>query len=596
MTWIHEAVTNMLNHIHPATLVEKKRRSLQLEQFRNFNFGSMRAELGAVFSNSDGIQLRHVPLAYRVALDGGRQYARRPRREWSGASSAQAKAWEDLYRELRVDRTLLGAEQAGVLQQACLIGYWPDASGARRLHRFLPFQVVDVRVGAQWSGDIADADRVVLARSIPDPKGSSSPLARVQPWVALFDLTPDEAWLVLPDSQRIGLFAPSGKNQLGRIPLCWTKRAEPVDTDEDMILPAYAEDVASCQIGINLILSDAEATMRRASRVKVIVTGNDADALPKKMPDVTGTWLVLPGEVTATPVPLDPPLEKYLRAGETTLHYLTQFRYLRPEAYQASIVTGEARRADAEGFLDETERQEGRCQVLEEDLARLIADVERVSPRALALGNPEVRVTFRYVETQANVLQRQQALAVQLANLMTSHVEEVARDKGISDDAARDLLAQRAADMVDRIGSAGGATRSTPGLDRSAPPAAQKIAERNRRLTSELGGSKPATEAGTSAGASGSAAAPAAPTQATASPPSLDAGGDVQKAALNGAQVQAMGEILDAVARGQRPLATARAQLLASFPLDAKAVDDMLAPLAGFRPQGAAPTPAGGAA
>lgn len=465
-TWFHTAVTNMISSIHPSILVEEKRKGLQLEQFRNFDFRSMQLELEALFQNTKNIKLRSVPLAYRVGLDGARQYPKAPRRDFLGVSAAMAKVLDTRYRELRVNRFLLGCEQAGVLQQSYLVGYWPDSSGELALQSFMPFQVADIQVtNPLWNGDISQADKVVLVRTIRNPR--ATPVTQsAMPWCVRFELTPTEAWAVLPDGARLGLFRPDGENPVGRIPLVLTKRAEPVERAEDPILPVCAQDVLSCQIGIVLVLSDSEATTRSQTRVKVLVTGEDADALPKEMPDTAGSWLVLPGDVTATAITMNPPIEKYIRVAETTIYYLSQFRYLRPEAYQASIVTGAARRADAEGFLEEGLRQEGRCKILEEDLLRLIVDVENTRPRALRLELPELDVEFRYVTTPENALQEQQALAVKLSTLMASQVEEVAREENVTTERAREILTQRAEDV--RTFLRDSLRGSTPGLDKLA--------------------------------------------------------------------------------------------------------------------------------
>lgn len=467
MTWIHEAVSNMLSSIHPSIMVEEKRKGLQLEQFRNFDFSSMKKELEAIFTNSAQIRLRHVPLAYRVGLDGARQYPKAPRRQFGGVSSAMAQVFDKLYRERRVNRVLLGAEQAGVLQQSYLVGYWPDSSGQPALQVFYPYQVAEVVVSdPMWNGDIQHVDKITLVRTIQNPNASTPMSQTAMPWCVRFELTPDTAWAVLPDGTQLGIFEPGGGNPLGMIPLVMTKRAEPVERAQDPVFPVCAQDALSCQIGIILVLSDSEATTRSQTRVKVLVSGEDADSLPKEMPDTAGSWLVLPGDVKAQPITMDPPIEKYIRVAETTVYYLSQFRYLRPEAYQASIVTGAARRADAEGFLEEGLRQEGRCTVLEEDLIRLIVGVENTRPRALRLEVPDLEVEFRYVKSAENVLQEQQALAVKLANLMASQVEEVAREENLTTDDARKLLVQRAEDLKTYMVSSmrGG----TPGLDRLA--------------------------------------------------------------------------------------------------------------------------------
>jgi len=61
------------------------------------------------------------------------------------------------------------------------------------------------------------------------------------------------------------------------------------------------------------------------------------------------------------------------------------------------------------------------------------------------------------------------------------------------------------------------------------------------------------------------------------------AGGDVQAAALNGAQVQALSDLVDKVASGKMPSESAQAIAMASFPtVAADVLDRIFAPLAGF--------------
>lgn len=57
---------------------------------------------------------------------------------------------------------------------------------------------------------------------------------------------------------------------------------------------------------------------------------------------------------------------------------------------------------------------------------------------------------------------------------------------------------------------------------------------------------------------------------------------DVQKTALNGAQVQSLQEVVQAVARKELPAPVAREIILAAFEISPEAVDKMLAPLASF--------------
>lgn len=84
-------------------------------------------------------------------------------------------------------------------------------------------------------------------------------------------------------------------------------------------------------------------------------------------------------------------------------------------------------------------------------------------------------------------------------------------------------------------------------------------------------------------------------TTASAAPPALDVapGSDVQRQALNGAQVAELAALIAQVATRQMPAQSARAIILAAYPLDAASVDAMIAPLAAFVPSQTQPAPEG---
>ncbi len=476
------AIHNMLRSLNPALLHEEKRQALQLEQFRCFDFSSMGTELRQLFPNNHTrIRLRHVPLAHRVGLDGAGPYDLSPVREHPGATPPVAERWRQVYRQLNVDELLLELEQAGVLQQSYVIGLWPDGRGQLRLHGFLPYEVASIRFDDPLSprDNIADATEVVLTKTIARP----DVMGRISPWVSLLRLTREEAWQILPDGQQIGLYSEDGVNPLGVLPLVATRRVRPVFSESSRVfatdggfLPTIAQDVLSCQIGLVLGLSHIEYTTRSQTHNKVMASGEDAGDLPGVVEDRPDGVLLFPADVTVQALQLDPPVEKYIRALETTVYYLSQYRYLRPEAYAASIVTGSARRADALGFTAQQRRQETRCRRLEYELKRLIAlGYNATAGTALKLDpDSEMAVTYRHVKSDENVLQEQQARAVKIQNLMGSVVEDIAKEEGITADQARKLAMARMEDLARFMRPAGG---STPGLDKLAPEQAPTVPE-----------------------------------------------------------------------------------------------------------------------
>lgn len=560
MTTVQSAVSNMWRSLNPALIYPEKRDSLQLEQFRCYDFSSIPAEVAAVFQNAVKIRPQNLPLASRVAVDGAGPYDLDPVRELVGVSSQVAQRFSDVYAEMGVNALLLELEQAGTLQQSYLIGSWPDSRGRMRLHSFLPYQVASIAFDDDDAmDDIADASEVVLCRVVQ----RKNALGMVSPWVTQLVLTRTEAWKVLPDGGKVGLFNPDGSNPLGQVPLCATRRVRPVFSATNRtfgadggFLPGIANDVRDCHIGLTLGVSHLHWVVRSQTHTKLAVFGEDAADLPDQIKDTPDGAILFPAEVQVTPITLNPPVEKYIRVLETTTYYLSQFRYLRPEAYAASIVTGSARRADALGFTAQQQRQTTRCVKLEQDLKRLVALVYNATQRtALKLPpDAELKVQHRTVKTDENVLQEQQAMAVKLQNLMTSHVEEIAKAEGITTDAARKRALDRLDDLGKFLRAQPGAAGKTPGLD--------------------------AIDTGTTD-----------PTAEGDGPAALNASGEVQKQALNGAQVEALKGIVGDVASGQLPVESAREMIRASFPIDDSVVDAMLEAVNGFVPR-PAPEPA----
>lgn len=516
-------VTNALSHLNPAFSSENQRASLQLEQIRNWDFSSVETALRAAFKHSQFRSMK-FNLAHRVSVDGAGQYDEVPMRTFGGTSSLVAERWEDVYAELDIDGLLLDAEQAGVLANSYILGVWPDEDGDISVQRFLPHEVVEIDFGINIFGvnDVSKAKRVVLARALPHPSAMS-----ISPWVVRIELTPEEAWIVLPDGVRRGIFDDDGSNPLGRVPLVGRRRALPVvsgtRTERTATwVPRVSEDVLSVQIGMVIGVSQAVGIAEAQTHAKVIATGDDAEGgkrMPARILDTPDNILYLPGNVNVTQLQLNPPIEKLIRSLETSMYYLSQMRYLRPEAYQASIVTGAARRADAEGFHSSQRRQERQCLTLERALCRLIGEVYDLTQRtALKLGEVDLHVEYRHVRSLENVLQEEQARTLRLANYMTDYVREIAREERVTEAEAQAILERRMAEAKGRLEEARPAG-ATPGLD-----------------------------------------------ELTAAGPVAEGAEAVQDTALNGAQVAALQSVVQAVSEGMLAPEAAKIALGRAFP------------------------------
>jgi hypothetical protein len=139
---LYTILENAMSALPPSTLNPDAAEARQLEEFRNFNFGSMTAEMADLFANADNLKLRHFGLVHRASNDLAIQYVRRPRIMYSGASDAQAEAFATLRRRLSIDAETLIAEQQLVAQQAyisvCFLT--PDGKSLRTAN-FCPYDV-----------------------------------------------------------------------------------------------------------------------------------------------------------------------------------------------------------------------------------------------------------------------------------------------------------------------------------------------------------------------------------------------------------------------------------------------------------------------
>lgn len=563
MSWLDEAVATMIGHTNPALLYESKRLGLQLEQFRNFDFRSMDAELAAVFENPKGIHLRHNGLSHRVSLDGAGQYVDTPMITYLGVSERDAQLLADMRKALDVNMRLLDAEQAGVLQQAYVLAILPDRTGRPRLHRFLPYEVAEVVITDPWADDdLSAADRVVLMKPITPP-GNAGLLANldgVSPWCAKIVLTRTEAYMEMPDGTKAGIYEPGGSNPLGRIPVVGTRRAKPANGVG--YFPEVARDVLSCHIGLTLVISDCEFIARYETPTKIIATGPGAKTIPKTIPSTPMRIIPFGGDqadVTVTEIQSQAPIEKYIRAAETAVYYLSQYRYLRPEAYQASIVTGSARRADAEGFMEDRRRHETRTAKLEQDLCDLMVATWNAGNRALKIqGNPEVKALYRYVRAQDNVLQEAQALEKLFGLGLLDEVREVSHREGVSLEMAAARLAERQARQLALLKARAEAMLpATPEGD--APEVGDRKVDEGEAEAEPAG------------------------------PPAPE--GDVAKTALNGAQIASLKSIVEGVTAGLLDVESSLEMVALSFPdFDLVSVRRMLEKAAGFTPK-TPPTP-----
>jgi len=474
--WVEMALYNAMQSMQPAYYDVNAARARQLEQFRVCDFSSMSSELAKVYDFGSRIQLRNFALVSRASKDCAPQYIRAPRRTWRGVSEVQAAALDEAYATMRVNEELLEGEQQGVGQQAHLVGIFVSADGTRpELTRIASYEIDEIRFRDPLERDIRNAERVVISMPVVDavtalrhPSQASLALKLV--------LTRDHAIMRTPNGQELGLLRRDGSNPTGRIPLVMTRRTRPVD--RSAVLPPIADDLYSCQVGVNLGVSDIEFIVRHQSHGRMIIQGPAASVAASMIPDSpAAAWPITSKDVTVQILQSNPAIDKYLAAIEMTLRLYAAYRYLSPEGFRG--LTGDAKGMDALGQQDEYIRQEQRCQSLEQDLVELYAAVHNTClPRALRLPDrPTVNVKYHYVKPRENGLQQMQALDLACARGLADSIEVIQEWDGVSEDEAEQLFEKRLKRHEERLQRmrAFGAEEKTAGTDKIA----QQVGEDN---------------------------------------------------------------------------------------------------------------------
>lgn len=567
---INRTLEKMYMALNPVFRSARASASKQLEEFRNCNFGSMATEVARLFEADKDLiakSLRYFNVVGKSCDDIAMQYRVPVQRRFADVTDTQAKAWLDAYAGLYVDDVLALGERQAVAQQCMIYGYWPDQQGRARLTRFLTYQVESIEFDDPWAaadGDLQDAKRVVLVRPAYFPSDSYQPGPTTQ-FVARVILERDVAYYELPDGTKWGLFNSQLTNPIGFPPVAGTRRALPID-DVDW-LPEVAQDMQSIAIGSSLGATDMEHIVRMDVPVTVYATGLGAKLMNRdKIKKLAGGIIPIPDQTTLTPLNTAPAVEKYAQVIDRSLALYAQFRNLSPEGY--SGITGAAKKVDMQALEFERLQQESRLRKFERGLCRLIARVDIATQRrALTLEEPKVDVTYVYPRTRENVLQEAQALPLMMAIGLADAVEEIARNEKVSLLQAEDLWKARMERWRDMVASG---VLQAPGLD---------------RISSQLdkNGARPAADGQPTDTSTPNMQASGEPD----GPQNIAATGaaDVQKTALNGAQVASLQAIVQSVADGSLPLAAAREIILASFPIAAEDVDRMLKPLTNFEPK-----------
>lgn len=505
----------------------------------------------------DSHVIRTVPFVWSLARELATAYVRRPSRLWYRETETARERIEDpgflrrierLYRDARVDRTMRHAHRQLVALNNATIWVWPKPeTGAFDLVLIPPH---DQRVIPRHPFSLDPRDVAVWRFRVAVPV-QDAPNSYV--W-AVGQVTSEQAvWVSGPLAGK-GIWVDDGSNPFGEIPVVMLRGTDPGPGEWWGPSP---RDILDAQDAINHDVTDVGHIARLQGYGQPVWKGGG----PKVAEQPLGpeTAIAVPADGDFTFASASPELDAYLNQNDKYMNWSVAMNSLNPASFMKSPgITALAKQVelnDRESFREEHLEILQQAEQRLYDLARLCVNWQRETE---VLPPAAVEVQYHVASVPADPLHASQALTNDLANGQTSRYRARARLDGISLDEAKRRVDE---DMAETL-------------------------EQNARM----GLSTPAP----TGGGESSTATPSEPAEVTTTdgaPPALDAEGDVQRAALNGAQVTALQGLVQSVADGLLPAGSARAVILASFPVAPAVVDAMLAPLATFTPRPAAPSP-----
>lgn len=488
---------------------------------------------------------RTVPLIWRMVRERATLYLQPADRalftaEGKPVPDAVLGAFRAEYKRSKVDRRLrTSQEHLSALQNATL-WVWLTSTGYRLLTPPIHDQWVTLgRIDGQEVEDVV-AWRIRFP-VISDPFATSVPtaMALITPTHAIWETGP-KGWA------GVGIWRKDGTNPFGRIPVVYFRGCDPAPGEFFVPVP---DDSLDAQRAANADLTDVGAIARKQGYAQGYVKGltqaqtSELETGPETLIGV-GDGELGYASPRADIAGYGQQLDSYLKLviacsgmSPATVMKSTGITAL------AKIVENIDREVERQRDKDEFESGE---QALYE-LIQLATEINNGGVAVLPKG-AIVRVHHREPITPADPINDAQAKKMRIDMAVDCAASVIATEKAIPIEEA------------------------------------QKVAKENLRLQRELGALAPAIDDQAKPATAAKVAAPTNPTAPT--------GAEVQKEALNGAQMDGVGNILDAVGEGRRDIETAFWQLKLALPTaDDAVLRGMLDPYKTFVPR-QAPAPA----
>jgi len=508
--------------------------------------------------------LRTVPFVWALARELATAYVQEPGRRWTDLDGnplpgATQRLIAAEYKRARVNRIMRHAHRQLIALNSATIWSWPDPASSGVSLQLIPPHEQEVQMATPFglSEDSVEFWRFRVPLPMPpDPQMFTWAVAEVSPTRATWTQAP------VPLQGR-GLYETSGANPWGMVPVAMLRGSEPGPGE---FWPPAPEDVLHAQRAMNHDYTDVGTVARhQAFGQPVLKSDNPKDKALKLGPE---TAIVVGTTGDFSFAQADPKLDGYVLQNEKYATGVIGMNGLSPATFTKSTgITAVAKQME---LIDRESYRKEHMEILRAAEQRLY-DVMRAQINWMRGGVevwPAALVEVEYREPVLPVDPLHDAQALKM--MIEMHQTSESRARALRDGTSVEEAKRRIEEERKEEDARGGVTPAPIGGEttETKPP---EDGEATDTPVPEGGDEQPA-DAG----------------PVIVKP----AGADVQKEALNGAQSQAMDAILDAVAEGRKPEETARAQLLATFPLlDEATVDRMLIPYRTFTPRAAPPSP-----
>lgn len=492
---------------------------------------------------------RTVPVVWSICRELCTPYLEPPARRFISRATGQPLEGAELervvsaYARAEVDEAMHAADKHLVAMHNATIHVWPDPSWLGVQLLLIPPHDQEVRRLNATSTKVSAVTSWQFRMAVGEDENTDMPR-----W-AVGEITPTKAQWVAgwKGLHNRGIFGSKTSNALGRIPVVMLRAESPAPGEWWAPLP---EDYLDAQRAANHDKTDVGHIARLQGYGQPKMKGVKL-AKAKEQELGPETIVVAEGEGAdfdfARP---QPDITGYLAANEDFLRSVIASSGLNPQTFMRSAgITALAKQIE---LIDRQSARKSRMKVLrrgEQDIFDLIRAWINTQRGAEVVPDCIVEVEYREPIIPADPLHDAQAIAMLIAMSQTSEIRERAKRDGCSLAEAK----QRCEDDAHE-------------------------SRELRAIRGDVTMAKPSDAVTTDASSTDGSA--------TDAPSGLDIvpGADVQQTALNGAQVDSMRGIVQAVALGQLPAKSARAMLLAAFPIDGAQADAMLGGLDAFRP------------